>query len=67
MKLDPKTKLASLLTAIPSAAAVLKKFHIPISGNEDKSLDELCAEHGITFDVFLKGVNELDWNEEYRP
>lgn len=67
MKLDPKTKLASLLTAIPSAAAVLKRFDIPISGNEDKMLDELCVEHGITFDLFLKGMNELNWNEEYRP
>ena len=67
MKLDPKTKLGSLLTAIPSAAAVLKRFDIPVSGNEDKSLHDLCVEHKITFDAFLRGVNELNWNEEYRP
>ena len=66
MKLDPNTKLASLLTAIPSTAAVLETFEITVDGNEEKSLQALCTEHGITFQTFLKRMDELNWNEEYR-
>lgn len=65
MKLDPHTKLSSLLNAIPSAAAVLEVFQIPSVGNESKNLEELCIEHGITFDLFLKELNQVNWNEEY--
>jgi 23S rRNA C2498 (ribose-2'-O)-methylase RlmM len=66
MKLDPNTRLASLLIAIPSTAAVLETFEITIDGNEEKSVQELCREHGITFQTFLKGMDNLNWNEEYR-
>ncbi|HWF48896.1 MAG TPA: hypothetical protein VG168_17945 [Bryobacteraceae bacterium] len=66
MTLDPNTKLANLLDAIPSAAAVLKRFDILTRGNEDKILGELCAQRGIPFDTFLKGMNEVDWNDEYK-
>jgi hypothetical protein len=55
MKLDPKTKLASLLGAVPSVAAVLENFQITTDGNEEKRLEELCAEHGIIFNKFPKG------------
>jgi hypothetical protein len=67
MTLDPKTKVGNLLEAIPSAAAVLEGFDIFTSGKEDKTLDELCAERGIAFEALLKGMNEVDWNDEYKP
>ncbi len=67
MRLDPQIKLSKLLNAIPSAAAVLEMLHIPARGNESKRLDELCVEYGITFDSFLKALNGVNWNEEYRP
>lgn len=66
MRLDPKIKLSSLLTAIPSAAVALEKLQITTDGNEEKSLEDLCAEHGITFSRFLEGMDDLNWNEEYR-
>lgn len=65
MRLDPQTKLGNLLNAIPSAETALTTFEIPVRGNEDKCLDELCVEYGTTFDNFLKRLNELNWNEEY--
>ena len=67
MQLDPNTKLVHLLTAIPSAAVVCDGFHIAICGNEDKSLQLLCAEVDITFASFLQTLDRLDWNDEYRP
>lgn len=67
MILDPKTKLASLLTAIPSSTEVLERLEIQARGNEDKTLAELCAERGIPFETFLKGMNEVDWNIDFRP
>lgn len=67
MRFNPNTKLNSLLTAVPSAATVCAGFHMTIDGNEDKSLGQLCAERGITFDSFLQALDELDWNEEYPP
>jgi hypothetical protein len=45
---------------------VLEIFEITIDGNEEKSLQELCTEYGITFQTFLKGMDELNWNEECR-
>lgn len=66
MTLDPKTKVANLLRAIPSANAVLKRLNILTNGNEDRTLDEICAESGIAFDLFLRRMNELNWNEEYK-
>lgn len=66
MQLDPKTKLRNLLDAIPSASAVCQHFHIPISGNEQKSLEQLCTESGITLGSFLQVLDSLDWEEESR-
>ena len=65
MRLDPTTKLTRLLAAIPSAAAVCDGFYIQFHGNEDKSLERLCAEAGITFANFLQALENLDWDEEY--
>jgi hypothetical protein len=65
MRLNPNTKLVSLLAAIPSAAVVCDEFSILVPGNEDKSLAEICAETGITFPTFLEALENLDWEQEY--
>lgn len=65
MHLNPNTKLASLLAAIPSAATVCESFHIPVAGNENKSLERLCTEAGITVANFLQALEDLDWDKEY--
>ena len=67
MHLNPNTKLVSLLTAIPSAAEVCNRFHIQICGNEEKSLERLCAEVDITLARFLQALENLNWDEEYVP
>lgn len=65
MNLNPNTKLVSLLTAIPSAAEVCDRFHIQIGGNEQKSLERVCAEVDITLASFLQALDNLNWDEEY--
>lgn len=67
MRLNPNTRLAALLVAIPSAAVVLENLHIPISDNEDRSLQELCTEHAITVEEFIERLNNLNWDEDYHP
>ena len=66
MQLNPNTKLVNLLIAIPSAASVCDGFHMAISGNENKSLEQLCCEYRITFASFLQAIENLDWDEEYQ-
>ena len=67
MRLDPKTTIASLLTAIPSSFLVFDKLGIAISGNEAKALGDVCSEFGIQFERFLKEMDGIDWNEEVPP
>ena len=67
MRLNPTTKLGSLLIAIPSASSVCDRFHITLSGNESKTLEEVCAEIGITLTSFLEALDHIDWEKEYRP
>jgi len=64
MKLDPETLVSSLLIAIPSSAAVFSQFDIVLDGNESKTLGQICADHGIEFDQFLRALNAIDWNRE---
>jgi len=66
MHLQPNTKLFRLLAAIPSARVVCERFHMPLIGNGDKSLEQLCGEAGITFANFLRVLDDLDWEEDYR-
>lgn len=64
MQLNPSTKLSSLLNAIPSAALVCEKLHIQTNGNDDKSLERLCAEVDVTFASFLRALENLNWDDE---
>jgi hypothetical protein len=66
MKLDPDTTLGSLLTAIPSSAGVLRRLRITPDGNEHKTLEQICQDHNIAFDQFLRAMDEIDWEEESR-
>lgn len=66
MKLDPETPLGSLLAAIPSASQVLRGLAIVSDGCEDKSLRQACHDSGITFEEFLRAMDEVDWEEETR-
>ena len=67
MQLDPKTQLRALLIAIPSSALVFSKLGIPTQGNEGRTLEDLCAEFGVSFESFLKGMEEVDWSDEAPP
>lgn len=64
MKLEPDVTVANLLAAIPSSALVLRKIGIVSDANENKSLQQICADHGIPFDDFLRAMDEIDWTEE---
>lgn len=66
MQLNPNTKLGKLLEAIPSATTVCQLLKISVSGNEEKSLDEVCEEAGVAFDDFLDALNGLNWEEDYQ-
>jgi hypothetical protein len=64
MRLDPDTSVSSLLAAIPSSAAVFTQFGIALDGNERKTLGQICADHGIDFERFLRAMNEINWDRE---
>ena len=64
MKLDPRTTVASLLVAIPSSALAFNRLGIIAQGNEQKSLQEVCTDGGISMEEFLRIMNEIDWNKE---
>ncbi len=63
MKLDPDTTVATLLAAIPSSMLVLKRFGI-LSGDENKTLRQVCEARGIEFEQFLSAMNEINWKKE---
>lgn len=65
MKLNPDTTVARLLAAIPSSASVFEKLGIPPSRTEERSLQEVCREHGIHLEDLLQAIDELDWNKEF--
>lgn len=65
MRLNPETRLASLLSAIPSSALALKKFGIAADGNEEKTLQQVCADGGVDLEVFLQAMDEIDWDEDF--
>ena len=64
MRLDPQTKVASLLLAIPSAALAFNRLGIVAQGSENKSLEQVCADGGISMAEFMRVMNEIDWNDE---
>lgn len=66
MKLDPDTKVAELVAAIPSSVIVLKNFGIKPDSNENRTLEQIFEHHGISFDQFLAAMHSLDWDQEYR-
>jgi hypothetical protein len=64
VKLDPDTKLGRLIGAMPSSAMVFEKLGIMVAGNEDRTLRQLCTEAGMSFDEFLRAMDEIDWEKE---
>lgn len=64
MKLDPDTKIGSLLRAVPSSALAFEKLGIATAGNDDKTLQEMCVETGVKFQEFLSAMDEIDWDAE---
>lgn len=64
MKLDPNTKVASLLAAIPSSTIVFDKFKIGLDSAHEMTLQQVCAQAGIEFDDFLRAMDDIDWHEE---
>ena len=64
MKLDPNTKVSSLLAAIPSSGLVFDRFRIAPDTTSDLTLQQACAGAGIEFDEFLRALKEIDWRDE---
>lgn len=64
MRLDPDTQVGRLTAAIPTSAVVFERFGIPLHGNHEKSLQQLCQEHGIAMEEFLRAMSDIDWDEE---
>jgi hypothetical protein len=67
LRLDPKTTIANLLTAIPSSFLVFDKLGISIRGNEAKALGDVCSEFGIRLEDFLAELDGIDWDQELPP
>ncbi len=64
MNLDSDTKLSSLLSAIPSSTLIFDKLGIVVAGNQNKTLQHVCADAGIQFEEFLRAMDEIDWEKE---
>ena len=64
MKVDPETTVSNLLAAIPSSVAVFEKLRIKTIGTENKTLEQVCADHGIALQQFLRAMDEIDWHAE---
>ena len=64
MRLDPLTTLNSLLLAIPSSALAFERLGVATHGNESKTLQEICADKGISMDEFHREMDGLDWTRE---
>ena len=64
MRLDPNTKVANLLKAMPSCATAFEKLGIGISQVESESLQQACMEHGVRLEEFLRAMDEIDWSDE---
>jgi hypothetical protein len=67
VQINPNTTLANLLAAIPSSRGVCHCLRLPLEGNGDKSVEQLCREAGVPFASFLQALDEIDWEEDYRP
>jgi hypothetical protein len=67
VQINPHTTLTSLLVAIPSARGVFERFHLQIGGNGDKTVEQVCREAGIPFGSFLRALDDINWDEDYRP
>jgi hypothetical protein len=66
MRFDSDTTVARLLTAIPSSAPVFEKFGIRADPAEKRTVQEVCMDHGISFEEFVRAINDADWSEEVR-
>ncbi len=64
MKLDPNTKVAGLLAAIPSSALVFKRFGIWPNAADDWTVEQACGSAGVEFHEFLRAMEEIDWHDE---
>jgi hypothetical protein len=67
VQINPHTTLTHLLAAIPSAREVFDRFHVQLRGNGDKSVEQICGEAGIPFASFLRALDDINWDEDYRP
>ncbi len=64
MKLDPNTTVVALLMGVPSCANVFRSLGITPGDHGNKTLQQVCGEAGITFEDFLRRVDEIDWEQE---
>jgi hypothetical protein len=64
IKLDPQTRVASLLLAVPSARIIFDRLGIAVRGNDNQTLQQVCMDSNISLEDFLSTMDEIDWNEE---
>jgi hypothetical protein len=64
MNLDPDTTVSGLLRAIPSSAIVFDNFKISVSASDERTVEKICADHGIRLEDFFRALDNLDWNDE---
>jgi hypothetical protein len=64
MKLESNTTIASLVSALPSTIVVFSRFGIPIAGDENRTVQEVCRQHNVRCEDLLHAIEQLDWNGE---
>ncbi|HZQ50567.1 MAG TPA: hypothetical protein VFB14_00125 [Bryobacteraceae bacterium] len=64
MKLESTTTVGSLVSALPSTMVVFSRFGIPITGSENRTVQEVCRQHNVRCEDLLNAIEQLDWNGE---
>jgi hypothetical protein len=64
MKLESNTTVANLISALPSTVVVFSRFGIPVTGNENCTVGEMCKQHNVRCEELLRAIEQLDWGGE---
>lgn len=67
MNIDPSTTLYHLVAAIPSSEVLLKRLGMTKGPADERTLEQACNDAHIPVEVFLKHLDNIDWDAETVP
>jgi len=64
MRLHPDTTIGSLLAALPSSGALLHRMGLSSNVEDDRTLQQACADAGVPIEAVFEALDNLDWDAE---